>query len=108
MRKSMDLHRSTCLRVRSKPALLLSFSCGYFDVSGASMCEGVFVRARVQASVEVKYTPGDVIAVANGHPNSRVFLVKSGEVTLVSADVHISGRWHTRGPRAHGSRFTRA
>ena len=44
-----------------------------------------------QTCVEVKYAPGDVIAVANGHPNSRVFLVKSGEVTLVSADVHISG-----------------
>eukprot|EP00983_Pelagomonas_calceolata_P108422 1159457-Pelagomonas_calceolata.AAC.1 len=53
--------------------------------------DACFCCVRVQASVEVKYSPGDVIAVANGHPNHRVFMVKSGEVTLVSPDVHIPG-----------------
>jgi len=51
----------------------------------------VQIKTMLQASVEVKYSPGDVIAVANGHPNHRVFMVKSGEVTLVSPDVHIPG-----------------
>ncbi len=44
-----------------------------------------------QLSEEVRFNPGDVVAVANGPVTNRVFLVKSGELVLVPADVPLPG-----------------
>jgi cGMP-dependent protein kinase len=45
----------------------------------------------VVLSEEVKHNAGDVIAVANGPVTNKIFLVKSGEVVLVPADVPLPG-----------------
>ncbi len=47
-----------------------------------------------QVSEEVKHNAGDVIAVANGPVTNKIFLVKSGEVVLVPADVPLPGKTH--------------
>lgn len=49
------------------------------------------VKGVLQSSVEVKYAAGDVVSAATGQPNHRIFLVRSGEVALISADVQLPG-----------------
>eukprot|EP00199_Chlamydomonas_sp_CCMP681_P000070 CAMPEP_0119102536 /NCGR_PEP_ID=MMETSP1180-20130426/1251_1 /TAXON_ID=3052 ORGANISM="Chlamydomonas cf sp, Strain CCMP681" /NCGR_SAMPLE_ID=MMETSP1180 /ASSEMBLY_ACC=CAM_ASM_000741 /LENGTH=1028 /DNA_ID=CAMNT_0007086843 /DNA_START=136 /DNA_END=3222 /DNA_ORIENTATION=+ len=50
------------------------------------------IKTVLQAAVEVKYESGAVIAAANGPVTNKVFLVKSGEVVLVPADVPLPGQ----------------
>lgn len=50
------------------------------------------LKAVLQMSEEVRYNPGDVVAVANGPVTNKVFLVKGGEVVLIPADVPLPGQ----------------
>jgi len=50
------------------------------------------MRAILQLSEEKTYNAGDVVAAANSAVTNKVFLVKSGEVVLVAADMALPGQ----------------
>jgi len=52
----------------------------------------VELKSVLTSAEEVVYNPGDVIAAANGPVTNKIFLVKSGEVVLVPADVPLPGQ----------------
>ncbi|KAJ9511311.1 hypothetical protein QJQ45_029755, partial [Haematococcus lacustris] len=70
------------------------------------------LKAVLQSAEEVHYNAGDVVVAANGPITNKVFLVKSGEVVLVPADVPLPetgqvelGRVQERGRLLPGQLF---
>lgn len=57
----------------------------------------VEIKQVLQSAEEATFAAGDVIAAANGPVTNKVFLVKSGEVVLVPADVPLPGESAPRG-----------